>query len=105
MCTCQLLHAAKYSYGVSLKIIIFFFLMIRLPSISTRTDPLFPYTTLVRSAFDQLIEGARVDVAIPHELEALGGESLIPSEGLVYRVGVDAGRRDLPADEIGRAHV
>src|SRR3546814_11964017 len=30
---------------------IFFFLMIRRPPISTRTDTLFPYTTLFRSAF------------------------------------------------------
>src|SRR3546814_3911495 len=29
---------------------LFFFLMIRHPPISTRTDPLFPYTTLFRSA-------------------------------------------------------
>src|SRR3546814_5058370 len=28
--------------------------MIRRPPISTRTDPLFPYTTLFRSAFDRL---------------------------------------------------
>src|SRR3546814_12891212 len=29
--------------------LLFFFLMIRRPPISTRTDPLFPYTTLFRS--------------------------------------------------------
>src|SRR3546814_15330034 len=31
-------------------LIVFFFLMIRLPPRSTRTDTLFPYTTLFRSA-------------------------------------------------------
>src|SRR3546814_12674154 len=31
---------------------LFFFLMIRRPPISTRTDTLFPYTTLFRSALD-----------------------------------------------------
>src|SRR3546814_15218273 len=44
--------------------IVFFFLMIRRPPRSTRTDTLFPYTTLVRSqmerrrarAFGQLLE-------------------------------------------------
>src|SRR3546814_13346111 len=32
----------------------FFFLMIRRPPRSTRTDTLFPYTTLFRSGFDRL---------------------------------------------------
>src|SRR3546814_9235900 len=39
----------------------FFFLMIRRPPRSTRTDTLFPYTTLVRStraAFDNLVQRA-----------------------------------------------
>src|SRR3546814_15822121 len=33
----------------------FFFLMIRRPPRSTRTDTLFPYTTLFRSAFEHLV--------------------------------------------------
>src|SRR3546814_12736034 len=33
-------------------ILVFFFLMIRRPPRSTRTDTLFPYTTLFRSVFD-----------------------------------------------------
>src|SRR3546814_6125101 len=33
---------------------LFFFLMIRRPPRSTRTDTLFPYTTLFRSHFDRL---------------------------------------------------
>src|SRR3546814_12473759 len=37
-----------YCYA-SLCVVEFFFLMIRLPPRSTRTDTLFPYTTLVRS--------------------------------------------------------
>src|SRR3546814_13946443 len=36
----------------SLIILFFFFLLIRLPPRSTRTDTLFPYTTLVRSGRD-----------------------------------------------------
>src|SRR3546814_19856034 len=36
---------------VALFFIIFFFLMIRRPPRSTRTDTLFPYTTLFRSTF------------------------------------------------------
>src|SRR3546814_382944 len=47
-------------------LVIFFFLMIRRPPRSTRTDTLFPYTTLFRSAFgalalrDDLAERRRV---------------------------------------------
>src|SRR3546814_12315647 len=36
-------------------IVFFFFLMIRRPPRSTRTDTLFPYTTLFRSVFDVTI--------------------------------------------------
>src|SRR3546814_17539811 len=38
-------------------IIVIFFLMIRLPPRSTRTDTLFPYTTLFRSAQDEMVRG------------------------------------------------
>src|SRR3546814_20786005 len=52
---------------------IFFFLMIRLPPRSTRTDTLFPYTTLFRSS--GRIE--RIDAQIGHDhwidRHALGG--------------------------------
>src|SRR3546814_6698675 len=43
-------------------VFIFLFLMIRRPPRSTRTDTLFPYTTLFRSSLDQAIAiaGARV---------------------------------------------
>src|SRR3546814_4823825 len=37
--------------GVSVVLYLFFFLMIRLPPRSTRTDTLFPYTTLFRSCW------------------------------------------------------
>src|SRR3546814_2705349 len=40
--------------------VIFFFLMIRRPPRSTRTDTLFPYTTLFRSACRQHHPGSRV---------------------------------------------
>src|SRR3546814_4606582 len=41
---------------------IFFFLMIRRPPRSTRTDTLFPYTTLFRSDREVCFEGAQVAV-------------------------------------------
>src|SRR3546814_2751553 len=43
--------------------ILLFFLMIRRPPISTRTDTLFPYTTLFRS-FSIVIEGVLESIAI-----------------------------------------
>src|SRR3546814_3854245 len=43
---------------------IFFFLMIRRPPRSTRTDTLFPYTTLFRSAPDVVFTGT--DAALRH---------------------------------------
>src|SRR3546814_12917733 len=41
----------------------FFFLMIRRPPRSTRTDTLFPYTTLFRSALENGVFGLRFDAA------------------------------------------
>src|SRR3546814_16618344 len=52
------------SYVIYLLYICFFFLMIRRPPRSTRTDTLFPYTTLSRTGFGQpaLLADAIVDV-------------------------------------------
>src|SRR3546814_11205476 len=43
---------------------LFFFLMIRRPPRSTRTDTLFPYTTLFRSADGELAPGQLVDLLL-----------------------------------------
>src|SRR3546814_14064321 len=51
-------------YHCYLFLLLFFFLMIRRPPRSTRTDTLFPYTTLFRSSGD----GSGVELAL-----ALGG--------------------------------
>src|SRR3546814_19761071 len=40
--------------------VFFFFLMIRRPPRSTRTDTLFPYTTLFRSLVDEEYQGLRL---------------------------------------------
>src|SRR3546814_6735730 len=42
-----------------INLVYFFFLMIRRPPRSTRTDTLFPYTTLVRSLLEPVILAAR----------------------------------------------
>src|SRR3546814_5051976 len=46
-------------------LISFFFLMIRRPPSSTRTDTLFPYPTLFRSGASQSVRDAR-DIAVDH---------------------------------------
>src|SRR3546814_3071139 len=51
--------------------VLFFFLMIRRPPRSTRTDTLFPYTTLFRSIADRRvgrIEGQAGEVLDEHEI-------------------------------------
>src|SRR3546814_12875194 len=44
---------------------LFFFLMLRRPPRSTRTDPLFPYTTLFRSHNFRVGAAARVEIRSP----------------------------------------
>src|SRR3546814_13789281 len=67
-------------------VIFFFFLMIRRPPRSTRTDTLFPYTTLFRSG---LVELHPVLRARARDLEALDGR-------------LAGGRVDLESLEIDR---
>src|SRR3546814_12659066 len=74
--------------------IVFFFLMIRRPPRSTRTDTLFPYTTLFRSRRRRGLVVVRSGAG-----PALGPGRLARSRS---RVGVGA---DRSRAEIGRAHV
>src|SRR3546814_17585629 len=48
-------------------VVVFFFLMIRRPPRSTRTDTLFPYTTLFRSV--QQLAGLRVAMRVVAEID------------------------------------
>src|SRR3546814_20539702 len=77
----------------------FFFLMIRRPPRSTRTDTLFPYTTLFRSVEQRcrqrLLLSAHQGV---HPPAALGGLHLVLEVVRVQRI-------EVVGDEIGRAHV
>src|SRR3546814_12563234 len=72
-----------------------FFLMIRRPPRSTRTDTLFPYTTLFRSFESSTGIGVRGQV---------GGSLLaIGNTALMHEVGVDASVLSTPAEELRRA--
>src|SRR3546814_14041808 len=78
----------------------FFFLMIRRPPRSTRTDTLFPYTTLFRSSRaaklrDELTRLTRLRQGVASQQEKLGAA--------IARL--DQERRELEFMQIGRAHV
>src|SRR3546814_19054013 len=93
-------------------IVYFFFLMRRRPPISTRTDTLFPYTTLFRSARallrdpdDRAVEqiGGRYRAQGPSL--AVGDHLARAVEHVIDLVMGDPMRADRRAGEIGRAHV
>src|SRR3546814_13764474 len=75
----------------------FFFLMIRRPPRSTRTDTLFPYTTLFRSGVHRAFRPARRRIerrARPDRVPPQPGGRVSPELRGLHRV-----------PEIGRAHV
>src|SRR3546814_10292345 len=73
-------------------LICLFFLMIRRPPRSTRTDTLFPYTTLFRSRLDALGEVTAHDHRVgPQVADQVGGE--VGREGGQERAGRDRQRR------------
>src|SRR3546814_5741682 len=111
-------------------LLFFFFLMIRRPPRSTRTDTLFPYTTLFRSKLlEPLVEGIDLsNDAFPHMSVASGRICGVPARlfrvsftgevgyevNVPARYGLDlwktlyeAGRKFgiTPYGKIGRAHV
>src|SRR3546814_9688908 len=55
---------------------VFFFSMIRRPPRSTRTDTLFPYTTLFRSTLHELEEGGLARPGRPHDRDRFAGYDL-----------------------------
>src|SRR3546814_18183967 len=117
-------------YSLSGSSLLFFFLMIRRPPRSTRTDTLFPYTTLFRSTFRKEIarEVEQNMLAIPRKQRAMVRKGI--KENLAEEIDPDVRRlyplyaesvRNLGTpvigqryfeclkatfvDEIGRAHV
>src|SRR3546814_12645894 len=101
-----------YDMWIEFDMYVGFLLMIRLPPRSTRTDTLFPYTTLFRS-----LRAARSGAARTWRDAAAGGRSRRPqtrarqrqdprhvrrsAAGRAARTGAD----DRAVREIGRAHV
>src|SRR3546814_13254222 len=83
-------------------LIFFFFLMIRRPPRSTRTDTLFPDTTLVRS------EGSTspsTTLAVLYFCDAQKAKTLIHGEPAIERAGDGYGMERGSGGQIGRAHV
>src|SRR3546814_693693 len=77
----------------------FFFLMIRRPPRSTRTDTLFPYTTLFRSGLDADIGLARVQHAgdAPQPALAHGEVGRVVRQHELHALELDDGAAELPA--------
>src|SRR3546814_10958316 len=95
-----------YVLGIHTSLFFFVFLMLRRPPRSTRTDTLFPYTTLFRSSLlgsQHILRRRRV---LPLEAAAAEEIRTIRIAGAVEALGK---RADLcwavDAAEIGRAHV
>src|SRR3546814_15261643 len=67
-----------YVYGLRLFFGVIFFLMIRRPPRSTRTDTLFPYTTLFRSGNDQMVrtKDGKVDFYLNAQLKLEAGKTM-----------------------------
>src|SRR3546814_13908942 len=88
------------------------FLMIRRPPRSTRTDTLFPYTTLFRSGAGWKTDGVRSCeiLVVPHEIPC-GSVSFLnrrPAARFVAFVRAGFGmadRLEQLVEQIGRAHV
>src|SRR3546814_20856495 len=76
---------------------IYFFLMIRRPPRSTRTDTRFPYTTLFRSVADDVSEGTDVE----HLAQQLGDHVLALAGGMAHGP-IQAGDRHVDDDQCGR---
>src|SRR3546814_16379233 len=90
----------------------FFFLMIRRPPRSTRTDPLFPYTTLFRSKYS-LFSGVTTLVRLVwwafiiafSSVSATQAQTSMPEAGARVEVGQLKVAPNLRMHQIGRAHV
>src|SRR3546814_20310158 len=91
-------------------LVVLFFLMIRRPPRSTRTDTLFPYTTLFRSAALELAQDGEdlVGGALLHLRHHRGGgashEALADSQGGPAGIGSRQGREDRKSTRLNSSH-
>src|SRR3546814_14266230 len=100
-----MLTCTAYSY-----VLFFFFLMIRRPPRSTRTDTLFPYTTLFRSYRRPNLAPAAVTADRPMRSPLRFPHRRLSPHEIPHCPFRRAKRRRLrlsaaPRNEIGRAHV
>src|SRR3546814_16643947 len=95
-------------------IFVFFFLMIRRPPRSTRTDTLFPYTTLFRSA-RRRPSGPPLGLRVLDRIVVRWNRGAAPPDNVdpiyfkrveqIHRVGGSPPAIPSDPDQIGRAHV
>src|SRR3546814_11249164 len=89
-------------------VVMFFFLMIRRPPRSTRTDTLFPYTTLFRSDDPRARDRARDRKAADRmacQIDDQGAAGPLRIRRRLAAARFAARRRQGPRHQIGRAHV
>src|SRR3546814_13294094 len=85
--------------------IVFFFLMIRRPPRSTRTDTLFPYTTLFRSSEGKARrQGVAAGGAVPPGTWCRVRSDAVPGLAVAHERERDHAHRDLAAADV-HAHV
>src|SRR3546814_17293983 len=99
---------------MSFLVYLFFFLMLRRPPRSTRTDTLFPYTTLFRSMG---VDFGRRDVGMAqqrlHRAQVCAAFQQVSGKGVAQHMGADSlgwnacfrAKRTDQLEQIGRAHV
>src|SRR3546814_12836849 len=115
-CFMLLIYVTLYlQLGCCHDVFFFFFLMIRRPPRSTRTDTLFPYTTLFRSLVEHAAPGAehradrlddRFGDPVAAVLDAGGGDAVLRGRGVDAdaRAGSGAARRGAVAAARGMTH-
>src|SRR3546814_13587375 len=104
----MLLHDYIIDIYVLSVVHLFFYLIVRGPPISTRTDTLFPYTTLFRSALQRGGRGVRRDPVKPrpHRRFALEVLVCLPGAqiGLLNKVLGVVGRADRKSTRLNSSH-
>src|SRR3546814_20438067 len=99
------MYLCRYLYTFRHFRVIVFFLMIRRPPRSTRTDTLFPYTTLFRSLVRRGVKAGPDVARLLRQIERQWIDEGFPAAGRVEQLADQAAEGWLRATKIGRAHV